>query len=308
MNSQNIMTSTSKETEKKGMKIADWELDFYSRPVLESDGKKRWELLISSTQDFSAKETFRWEKKCPADQVNSIWLSTALNEALNDAQKKGWGVPKKIRCWRSSMKTMVKKASEKVGIEVIESRRTFSLIEWLLEREREFYPQESGYITGPIAPQKPIQIINEASPLPEAIRGDAWSFSSMRLGNLREAGEWSIEFNSLIPIKQELNDDIQIPGLRLFSKRRALPLSAWLTGLEPVRLVVNKNQLLLEAGNQDRWLVTDMSTNYSQSVEESLLKAKTEADGIQFIAIQSSPDEKNLKGFWMLKDLGENIF
>lgn len=24
----------------------DWELDFYSRPILDPDGKKRWELLI----------------------------------------------------------------------------------------------------------------------------------------------------------------------------------------------------------------------------------------------------------------------
>ncbi len=302
------MNNASQETNKPSLKIADWEIDFYSRPIVENDGKKRWELLISSTQDFSGNETFRWEKKCPADQVNSIWLSTALNEALKDANEKGWDPPKKLRCWRSSMKTMVKKASEKVGIEVIESKRTFSLIEWLIERERDLYPQESGYISGPIAPQKTIQIINEASPLPEAIRGDAWSFSSMKLGNLREASEWSMEFNSLIPIKKDLHDDIQIPGLRLFSKRRALPLSAWLTGLEPVRLIVIKNQLLLEAGNEDRWLVTDMGKNYSQSVKDSLLKARTEANGIQFIAIQSSPEEQNLSGFWMLKDLGENIF
>ena len=26
---------------------ADWELDYYSRPILEPDGKKRWELLIA---------------------------------------------------------------------------------------------------------------------------------------------------------------------------------------------------------------------------------------------------------------------
>ena len=28
---------------------ADWELDFYSRPILEADGRKRWELLITAT-------------------------------------------------------------------------------------------------------------------------------------------------------------------------------------------------------------------------------------------------------------------
>ena len=28
------------------LKISDWELDFYSRPIIESNGKKRWELII----------------------------------------------------------------------------------------------------------------------------------------------------------------------------------------------------------------------------------------------------------------------
>ena len=27
----------------------DWELDFYSRPILEADGRKRWELLVTTT-------------------------------------------------------------------------------------------------------------------------------------------------------------------------------------------------------------------------------------------------------------------
>ena len=48
--------------ENKKQKEADWELDFYSRPIIESDGKKRWELLISSSQDFASEEVFRWEK------------------------------------------------------------------------------------------------------------------------------------------------------------------------------------------------------------------------------------------------------
>ena len=187
------------------LKSADWEVDFYSRPILENDGKKRWELLITSTQDFASPEVFRWEKKCPASQVNSIWLTSALEEALLDSRNKGWGLPKKLRCWRTSMKTMIKKACEKVGIEVIESRRTFSLSEWLLERERDVYPNEEGYITGPIAPS-PSPILNQPEPLPEALRGDAWSFSTMQIEDLREAREWDMGFNSLIPIKSNLKN------------------------------------------------------------------------------------------------------
>jgi len=34
------------------LKISDWELDFYSRPIIESNGKKRWELIICSTRSY----------------------------------------------------------------------------------------------------------------------------------------------------------------------------------------------------------------------------------------------------------------
>ena len=54
------------------LKKADWEIDFYSRPVIEENGKKRWELLITTTNNFKEKKTFKWEKICPATNVNSI--------------------------------------------------------------------------------------------------------------------------------------------------------------------------------------------------------------------------------------------
>ena len=64
----------------------DWELDYYSRPILESDGKKRWELLICSTPEpgqadpshNGTPKSFRWVLPCPASIVNSIWLKEAL--------------------------------------------------------------------------------------------------------------------------------------------------------------------------------------------------------------------------------------
>ena len=146
-------------------------------------------------------------------------------------------------------------------------------------------------------------LVNQPVPLPEALRGDAGAFSSLQVGMVRDAKEWPMEFNSLLPINSAISDKISIPGLRLFSKSRALALSAWLSGLEPVRLVVEKNQLLLEAGQEDRWLVTDMTEDYAKEAKINLIKSKSEADGLQFIAIQSSPDIKNLTGFWMLKDI-----
>ena len=281
---------------------SDWELDFYSRPIIEPDGKKRWELLITSSENLKSKEPFRWEKRCPAGKVNSIWLSEALEEAIENAQKQGWGKPLKLRCWRTSMKTMVTKAATKVGIEVIASRRTFSLLDWLAQREKNLYPNEEGYIKGPLAPPS-MQMLNQPEPLPEAVRGDAWSFAWLPLGMILEADEWPIQFSGLLPIKDTYDLSTPIPGLRLFSKTRALALAGWLGGLEPVKLVIEGNQLLLEAGQDDRWLVTDMTTNASKEAKESLTNAKEKAGGIQFISVQTNPEEQNFTGFWMLRDM-----
>jgi len=79
------------------LKIADWELDFYSRPIIESNGKKRWELIICSTRSYKTEGIFLWNKKCPANEVNSVWLTKALNEAINEAKKQGWGKPSIVR-------------------------------------------------------------------------------------------------------------------------------------------------------------------------------------------------------------------
>tara|TARA_B100000965_G_scaffold367892_1_gene354188 strand:- start:1253 stop:2140 length:888 start_codon:yes stop_codon:yes gene_type:complete len=286
------------------LKNADWEIDFYSRPLIDEDGKKRWELLITSTNNFKDKKTFRWEKICPASTVNSIWLKDALEEAIDEAKKQGWGRPSVIRCWRSSMKTMIKRAADQIGIELISSRRTYSLLEWLIDRERNLYPQQKGYTGVNLAPLTN-PITNQAIPLPEEVRGDSWSFASLSLNTLREADEWKIEFSNLIPIKDSINENVSIPGIRLFSSQRSLALSAWLGGLEPAKLLIEGTQIILEAGQADRWLVTDVEEEAKNAIRNNFLNTKRDADGLQFISVQKSSDQNSLDGFWMLRDIGE---
>ena len=49
---------------------ADWEVDYYSRPVVEPDGKKRWELLICSSQGLDPNQAlFRWVLRCPGSAI-----------------------------------------------------------------------------------------------------------------------------------------------------------------------------------------------------------------------------------------------
>jgi hypothetical protein len=65
-----------------------WELDFYSRPVLDDNQKKLWEVLIcEGIVDTQANpdKLFRYSKFLPNTEVNSINLREAIQEAMEQA-------------------------------------------------------------------------------------------------------------------------------------------------------------------------------------------------------------------------------
>ncbi|MCP9778262.1 MULTISPECIES: Tab2/Atab2 family RNA-binding protein [unclassified Cyanobium] len=285
----------------------DWELDYYSRPILEEDGKKRWELLICSTPEVPgpgdvASESFRWAQACPATSVNSIWLREALEAALAAAASQGFGPPRRLRCWRASMRTMVQRAAEGLGLELVPSRRTYALVSWLQERERLVYPQEPGYMAGPLAPP-PKALRSIAVPLPEAARGDSWAWATLPLGVLAAASEWELGFAGLVPLPEGVSAELPVPGIRLFSSTRALALAGWLAGLEPVRLEISGLQLVLEAGLEDRWLLTNLPAEEAEVATAAFAAAREQAGGLQFLAVQASEQDQRFEGFWLLRDL-----
>ena len=285
------------------LKNSDWEIDFYSRPIVENNGKKRWELIISSSKNFKTEELFLWNKICPANEVNSIWLTKSLTEALYDAKRKGWAKPSKIRFWRSSMKSIIKKSIENLGIEALVSRRTYELFDRIEFLEKEVYPQEKGYVRGVLAPTFTSSIANNPEPLPEAVRGDALTISEISIGELKSSQNWPIEFGDIFPIQNSLKDKNLVPGVRLFSKDRALALSAWFSSLEPVKLQIKENQLILEASENDKWLVTDLPQKDAEKLNEKFIQSKYSSNGLQFISIQSTPFIKKFAGFWILRDV-----
>ena len=285
------------------LKNSDWELDFYSRPIIEKNGKKRWELIISSTKSFESPEIFYWSKICPASKVNSIWLTSALKEAIIEAEQKGWRKPEKVRFWRSSMKSIIKKSLENLELESLVSRRTYTLFERLNYLENDIYPKEKGFVKGVLAPNFTAQIANEPKPLPEAVRGESLTFSEISIRDLRAAQSWPIEFGDIFPVEEHIKDDHLIPGLRLFSKNRALALAAWFSSLEPVKLFIDKDRLILEALENDKWLVTDLPPNEAQELHKKFTTSKLNSSGYQFISIQTTPYIEKFAGFWMLKDI-----
>ena len=260
-------------------------------------------MIITSTQNFNTDDLFIWNKICPANEVNSIWLTNALNEALNDAREKGWSKPSKIRFWRSSMKSIIKKSLEAINVEALISRRTYDLIDRIEFLEREVYPNEKGYVRGILAPTFTSNLPNTPQPLPEAVRGDALTISEISISELKSAHYWPIEFGDIFPIKANTRDTISVPGLRMFSKDRALALAAWFSSLEPVKLIISKNQLILEASEDDKWLVTDLPEKEANALKEKFLSNKRKYSGYQFISIQSTPYEEKFAGFWILRDV-----
>ena len=297
------MISSKKNSFQLDLKNSDWELDFYSRPIIEKNGKKRWELIISSTKSFESPEIFYWNKICPASKVNSIWLTSALKEAIIEAEQKGWRKPEKVRFWRSSMKSIIKKSLENLELESLVSRRTYTLFERLNYLENDIYPKEKGFVKGVLAPNFTAQIANEPKPLPEAVRGDSLTFSEISIRDLRAAQSWPIEFGDIFPVEEHIKDDHLIPGLRLFSKDRAIALAAWFSSLEPVKLLIDKDRLILEALENDKWLVTDLPPNEAQELHQKFITSKSKSSGYQFISIQSTPYIEKFAGFWMLKDV-----
>ena len=169
--------------------------------------------------------------------------------------------------------------------------------------EKEVYPNEKGFVRGVLAPNFASVSEIKPQPLPEAVRGDALTISEISIGALKSARNWPIEFGDIFPIKNSINDSESVPGLRLFSKNRALGLAAWFSGLEPVKLLIRKNQLLLEASENDQWLVTDLPERDAKQLNEKFSKNKKNFNGYQFISIQSTPYVEKFEGFWMLRDI-----
>ena len=285
----------------------DWELDYYSRPILDSDGKKRWELLICSTPEVDREggqrgDSFQWVQSCPASSVNSIWLREALEQALVACQEAGFAPPKRLRCWRASMRTMVQRAAEGLGLELVASRRTYALVSWLQQRQRDVYPALAGYMVGPLAPP-PAAIRPIPVPLPEAARGNRWSWASLPLVALSGASQWQCSFQGLVPLPPNLDPQASVPGVRLFGAGRALAIAGWLAGLEPVRLEMDGRTLVLEAGLEDRWSLGSLAEEEADAARQAFALARAQAGGLQFLAVQGQESDQRFEGFWLLQDL-----
>ena len=284
-----------------------WELDFYSRPVLDEAGKKLWEVLICESPNSikrSPDTLFKYSEYCSNTSVNSLWLREVIEKAIAEAPNP----PKKIRFFRRQMNNMIVKACEDVGINPVPSRRTYALNQWLCERLINFYPQESGFdqkTANTASVQYPPL---NAIPLPDAVkgdRGDKWTFVSLAAADFDDMDDWEIAFEESFALSLlDIQPDTTIPGLIIYSPR-ATPLAAWMSGLEMGYLQPEKSarpQLRLETGLSDSWTLINLTNPETVKQAEDFESAKQKANGVHFLAVQTDPNSEAFAGFWLLKE------
>jgi hypothetical protein len=283
-----------------------WEIDFYSRPILDEQQKKVWELLICESPSNTRQNPvalFRFAQNCPADKVNSTWLSAALQQAIGDQEP-----PQRIRFFRRQMNNMIAKACKDIGIPASPSRRTIAIRHWLDQRDREIYSQDPSY-QGKVT--SAVQMMTDPpQPLPDAIMGNKWAFVNLVAQDLEEMPEWSIGFSEAFPLDLAAIDmTAQVPGLLIFSDR-AVPVAAWISGLELASVRYSpapQAQILLETGASDSWILagSNMAGQSSIAAEAAgFEKLKEQANGLHFLAVQSSPTAEDFAGFWLLQERG----
>ncbi len=279
-----------------------WELDFYSRPLLDANNKKVWELLICDRD-----REFEWVRECPSSEVNSEWLAKQLTDCVATTGQN----PIKIRFFRPSMTNIIIRACSLAGIKGQASRRVFTMSAWLAERMQSIYPNRDGFQAVDPNPL-PLKVLaaQDPKPVPDALMGERWISVSLKAGDFADAREWSMDFSELLDISS-LEPEAIVSGIIIISAR-ATALAAWMSGVDPVFLKFERNlmgdrtQMQLEASADARWVLANLQApKDKQAIAQGAAfeKSKQNAQGFHFLAVQTSPDIENFAGFWMLKEV-----
>ncbi|KAI5055549.1 hypothetical protein GOP47_0029070 [Adiantum capillus-veneris] len=279
--------------------IREWELDFCSRPILDSRGKRLWELLICDSN-----RSLQFAKYFPNNVINSV----TLKDAMLSVMQLGLPKPQKVRFFRSQMTNIVTKACTELDIQAVPSRRCFSLIRWLDERYDSVYTKDPGFQNN----ATPLLQLEESFPaeLPDNLRGEQWAFVQLPIAGVMEevaAVEEGNSFGNVFPLDVlglNLPSNAVIPGVAVASAR-ATPLAAWTNALELACLKVDKQKkcLILSTGCLDQWIYAYYRKSRQSDQEADAWEASKRAcGGLHFLAVQKSLESEVCTGFWLLYD------
>lgn len=188
------------------------------------------------------------------------------------------------------------------GISVVPSRSTYSLFQWLEEREREVYPLMDGY--KPTMVRSSFLDIETPSRLPDVLRADQFAFVSLPLSEFLDDGvnDNNIGVGKLCPVPEGLSEDSMIQGV-LFLTQRASQLAMWMSGSELafMKADLGRRDLVMECGLSTRYLMARL-TDAQRMEGEAFEASKAALKGLHFIGVQSSAEDDEVAGFWLLRE------
>ncbi|KAK9157861.1 hypothetical protein Scep_004435 [Stephania cephalantha] len=281
--------------------ISEWELDFCSRPILDTRGKKIWELVVC---DRSL--SLQFTKYFPNNVINSITLRDAL---VSISETLGVPMPEKIRFFRHVITLYAAASSLQLGIKPVPSKRCLALLLWLEERFETVYIRHPGFQKG----SKPLLALDSPFPmeLPENLYGEKWAFVQLPFSAVQEevsSLQSRFAFGAGIDLDLlgiEIDKKALIPGLAVASSR-AKPLAAWMNGLElcSIEADIDKACLVVSVGISTRYVYATYKRTLATTQEaETWEAAKKSCGGLHFLAIQENLDSDDCVGFWFLLDL-----
>jgi hypothetical protein len=270
-----------------------WQVDFYKRPFKDERGEFVWELVVCNPE-----RKFVYEAKCPQSQANLAWLVDRLQHAAAGE------LPQEIQVFRPQSLSLLTAAGEKLGIEVIPTRRTPDLKAELLKRASEY--NISGQAYNPIELEQP-----PPQPLPENLWGEEWRFASLPAGELVEMfHDRPIPIldmpESFWPVNLGVASNILIPGLIIYGGRRSMQLARWLQEARPVSVnyiiteVGKSGGVVLEAGLVDRWILATFEDSEVALSAQTFQQRKQASSGLHFLLVQPDDSGMTFSGFWLL--------
>jgi hypothetical protein len=270
-----------------------WELDFFSRPVINDDGKKIWELIIVN-KNLSIQHI----ETVPNSMVNSKELRKRLIKLIEKSQTK----PKVIKFFRSQMYNMINIALSELDIIVKPSRRTYKLLDLISYREKMVYPTMDGYKPFMKEIDTNLNIKKTPEKLPDALRGEKFTFASLVTDQIKLIKASNPLFLDLGPLDLSNCEKEVIPGVIILSSR-SKSLASWLNSVELFNIScdIEEKDLNLECGLDINYLVSKFIGNNIQEAK-TFERSKLKADGLHFIAVQDLNGGNSIDGLWILNN------
>lgn len=302
----------------------EWEVDCFSRPVLQ-EGKKMWELLVTDENGV-----YRRVAQMKPTRVNSVVVQKLIQVFIEESKVK----PKVIRFYRKVMKNMLTVALTSVkdslkymsDAKITPSRNCHMLRAWLDYREREVYPKMMGFTPAP--PRKTaavqasvVQMSYEA--LPERLKFVRYAVSAIPLGALFKMKPGQLP-GKLAPFPAECagySDADPVYGIVILSARDQVLCTLLKTmELSAVRMDLTTNEMIIDFGIEQTYRIEKVSTEDKEACIQ-FEKSKRNMGGFHFVAVHNpmtggepnlpievdeggdmGPGEGCITGLWLLTD------